>query len=112
MKPLLDTFWDNFPAKRLAGFFGLILVVGFQLAYLFSPQMGPNPYRAHERLALLRAWQTNSTEATKAAFDDELRLEDHHRALIGVMMPVSSFVVVDMGLLYVYWKCWIKKSAA
>ncbi|HEV2695436.1 MAG TPA: hypothetical protein VG347_21250 [Verrucomicrobiae bacterium] len=107
MKPLLD----NFPARRLGSFFGIILVVGIQLAFLFAPHMGPDPYRGHERLALFKAWKSNPTAETKAAFDEEIALEDHHEA-VTAYAAISSFVAIDVALLYVYWRLWIRKPAA
>ena len=104
----MKAFFDNFPARRLASFCGIILVVGIQLALLFAPQMGPNPYRRHERLALLKAWHSNPTPATKAAFDEEVKLEEHHREVLPCM-GVVSFLAIDVALLYVYWRFWIRK---
>ena len=102
MKPLLD----NFPARRLASFFGIILVVGIQLAFLFAPHMGSDPYRRHERLALYKTWKSNPTPATKTAFDEEIDLEDHHHAVFAYAV-IGLFVVIDAALLYVYWRFWI-----
>ena len=104
MKPLLD----NFPAKRLASFLAILLVLGFQLVFFFAPQMGPNPYRAHERIALFKAWKNNPSEITKAAFDNEIQLEDHHNNVVTVI-ALGSFLVIDVTLFYIYWKCWVKK---
>ena len=73
--------------------------------------MGPDPYRGHERLALLKAWYSNPTAETKAAYDEETTLEDHHHAVIAYA-AISSFVVIDAALLYVYWRFWIRKPAA
>jgi hypothetical protein len=107
MKPLVD----NFPARRLASFFGIVLVVGIQLAFFFAPHMGPDPYRKHERLAVFKAWKSNPTAKTKAALDDEIRMENDHHAMVA-NAAVSSFGVIDVALLYVYWRCWIRKPAA
>ena len=106
MKPLLD----NFPARRLASFFGIILVVGFQLVYLLSPRMGFDSYREHERRELLRAWGSNPTPATKSALLDEIHLENHHHSRIA-WVAAGSFLVIDGIILYAYWRCWIRKSA-
>ena len=111
MKPLLDKLLDAFPARRLASFFGIILVVGIQLLFLFAPHMGSDPYRRHERLALYKAWQSNPTAETKAAFDEEIALEDQHHDVI-TYAAIGSFVVIDAALLYVYWRFWIRKPAA
>jgi hypothetical protein len=107
MKPL----WDNFPTRRLASFFGIILVVGIQLAFFFTPHMGSDPYRRHERRALFNAWHSNPTAETKAAFYQEIDLEDHHHAVVA-HIAVSSFAIIDAALLYVYWRFWIRKAAA
>jgi hypothetical protein len=112
VKPLsMKPFLDNFPARRLASFFGIILVVGIQLVFLFAPHMSPDPYRRHERLALFKAWKSNPAAETKAAFDEEISLEGHHHDVFAYI-AVSSFVIIDVALLYVYWRFWIRKPAA
>ena len=72
--------------------------------------MGPDPYRRHERVALLKAWKSNPTDETKTAYYEEIRLEDHHYDVVSYT-SASSFLVIDVALLYVYWRFWIRKSA-
>ncbi len=107
MKPLLDYF----PARRLASFLGIFLVVGIQSAFLLAPQLGPDPYRRQERRALYQAWRSNPTTTTKAAFADEIGLEDHHHVVIAYLV-ISSFVAIDVTLLYVYWRVWVRGTVA
>jgi hypothetical protein len=104
-----------FPAKRLASFLAILLVIGLQLAFLLMPASGlGTPYRRHERMEALVAWTKNPSNTTKAALDHEEQLEHHHGNVMFVLMfmPVAgSLLVIDGAMFYVYWRCWVRKSA-
>lgn len=107
MQPILA----KFPAERLVSFLAILFVIGLQLVFFFMPQSGPNPYRAHERMVAFKAWHQNPSTATKAASDHEFQLEHHHDSLMGifVFMPfVGLLVFVDVIVLYIYWRRWVR----
>lgn len=106
MKPLLE----NFPIRRMASFLAILAVVGSQLFFLFAPRFGPDPYREKERRALLRALADNPTPETKAAYHEERILEDRHHAIV-MYSAVGFFCLIDAVLLYVYWRCWVRRPA-
>ena len=108
--PLLPYLFIKFPAKRLASFLAIFLVIGFQLGILLMPKLDlRGPYRWQERTNAIRVWIENPSSTTTAALDREEQLENHH-SIVMFTTVVGSFLVVDVAMLYVYWRYWVRKG--
>ena len=87
----------------------IILVVGLQLWLLLSYRSGPPTYRRIESLAAYQAWKSNPSEATKAAYDEEMRRARRQASFVGVTV-LGSGVLVNVILFYGLWRVGLFKD--
>ena len=90
----------------------VVLEIGSEMLFGMSHgAMVDTPFRRHERLAAFREYQELPSPATKAAFNEEMRLMHKHEDW-KLYLGLSIFLVLNGAGIYYYWNHGNRKTPA